>query len=168
MNSYRFSFWIDAEGGLTDELVDQLYEAGCDDALVGAIDDHVYLDFDREAPSIGEAISSAIRDIRSAGCSVIRFRGDYLVSASQIAERIGRSRASITQLIKGQRGDKSFPVPLTSDRPLWVWDDVEAYFNGPPESESSLKTSYELAMELCRLVPNKKDRNKIFLDIDPS
>jgi hypothetical protein len=51
---------------------DALYEAGCDDALIAVVDDEVFLDFDREANTLDEAIRSAKRDVQRAGAMVIR------------------------------------------------------------------------------------------------
>jgi 6-phosphogluconolactonase/glucosamine-6-phosphate isomerase/deaminase len=47
-------------------LHDRLYEAGCDDALIGTgRDGHIAFLFDREAPSRKEAIASAMAAIES-------------------------------------------------------------------------------------------------------
>ncbi|MGH9334471.1 MAG: hypothetical protein ACRD21_12055, partial [Vicinamibacteria bacterium] len=43
-------------------LEDALYEAGCDDAILAFRNGVAYLEFDREAPSLEDAILSAIRD----------------------------------------------------------------------------------------------------------
>jgi hypothetical protein len=50
---------------------DALFKAGCDDALIAVVDDRVYLDFDREAPSFDLAVASATKDVASAGGRVI-------------------------------------------------------------------------------------------------
>ena len=47
--------------------IEQLAEAGCDDALVGVgLPGRIVLEFDRESASAFEAISSAIADVRQA------------------------------------------------------------------------------------------------------
>jgi hypothetical protein len=51
---------------------DQLYQAGCSDALPAVVNGTLYLDFDREAPSFEEAVKSASHDVESAGGKVIR------------------------------------------------------------------------------------------------
>ena len=51
---------------------DALYEAGCDDATFGSSGGVAFGDFDREAESLEAAIRSAIRDVQSAGFSVLR------------------------------------------------------------------------------------------------
>ncbi len=52
---------------LSDDISDALFEAGCDDALIGIRDGVVFLDFDREASSFREAVLSAIADVEGAG-----------------------------------------------------------------------------------------------------
>jgi hypothetical protein len=48
----------------------KLFEAGCDDATLGIHAGTPYLAFDREADSRGEAIISAIRDVKKSGLSI--------------------------------------------------------------------------------------------------
>ena len=62
---YSFSLILQGATELTPEIADALYEAGCDDALVGSRDGVIFADFDREAPSSAEAIISAVRQIES-------------------------------------------------------------------------------------------------------
>jgi hypothetical protein len=48
-------------------LIDRLYEAGCDDALIGSGKSGVIgLSFTREAASAAEAFESAIKDVKKA------------------------------------------------------------------------------------------------------
>lgn len=63
----RFMFTLVVEGCdlKTDEVVDALFEAGCDDALVGSSEGVQFLDFDREAGSVDEAVRSAVADVES-------------------------------------------------------------------------------------------------------
>jgi hypothetical protein len=49
----------------SDETIDALFHAGCADATFGTVDNVGYADFIREAPSLSEAIRSAIRAIES-------------------------------------------------------------------------------------------------------
>jgi len=51
---------------------DALFEAGCDDALIAVIDDALFLDFDRDASSFEQAVSSAKNDVERAGGHVVR------------------------------------------------------------------------------------------------
>ena len=62
MPEYSFTLVIDGE---VEAKLDDLFEAGCDDATFGLIDGVHYADFDREAETLGEAISSATAGIES-------------------------------------------------------------------------------------------------------
>jgi hypothetical protein len=60
---------ISVEG---DRYEDALFEAGCDDALVGVLGGEIFLDFDREAPSFDEAVNSAVKNVERAGGKVVK------------------------------------------------------------------------------------------------
>ena len=62
-----FTLILDGVPDLTPEVLDSLYESGCDDALISRCDGQISMDFDRVASTLREAIASAIRDIRKAG-----------------------------------------------------------------------------------------------------
>ena len=64
------------------------------------------------------------------GAEALHVDPDELVWASEIAERTGRSRQSIDQLVRGQRGPGNFPAPVShaTRNPLRRWSDVEAWF----------------------------------------
>jgi hypothetical protein len=120
---------------LTDEQLDTLYEAGCDDGSFSLEPDGtVFGYFDRDADAQDDAVLSAIRDVESAGIGarVVKVSADDdWLTASEIAERVGRSRASIHLLARGERGPGGFPAPVArrgSTNPLWSWSDVETWF----------------------------------------
>lgn len=76
---HHFTLIFDASPGIDDDIQDPLFEAGCDDALLGMRNGVTFLDFAREAESIDEAIRSAIDDVNRAGIGlrVVRVeRGD--------------------------------------------------------------------------------------------
>lgn len=75
MKTHHFVLVLDADE-ITADLEDRLYEAGCDDALLGVHSGEVYLDFSRAAPSYSQAVSSAVLDAQSAGVRVLRVRAD--------------------------------------------------------------------------------------------
>ena len=62
----------DTDPSVAIALADALYEAGCDDASPHSEGPTVYLDFHREAESLGDAIGSAVKDVARAGFSVAR------------------------------------------------------------------------------------------------
>ena len=63
MPIHHFTLIVDGSDLQDEPLIDALFEAGCDDATVGRTDGVQYIDFDREAESLGEAINSAVRDV---------------------------------------------------------------------------------------------------------
>jgi hypothetical protein len=64
--NHSFVILIATPGGreLTDAETEALYEAGLDDAGIETGPLYTLADFDREAPSAGEAVESACADIR--------------------------------------------------------------------------------------------------------
>jgi hypothetical protein len=120
---------------LSDEQLDALFEAGCDDAAFSLERDGMVLGlFDREAETQEDAVLSAIENVERAGVGARAVRvaqDDDWLTASEIAVRVGRTRQSIGQLIRGDRGPGGFPVPVArhgSPNPLWSWDEVEGWF----------------------------------------
>lgn len=138
-------FELTIRGTLTEALIDALFEAGCDDATISQKGDLIFAAFDREASSMLDAVISAISDVESVdGLEVLHVDPDELVWASEIAERVGRTRQSVDQLIKGQRGPGGFPPPAShaTRNPLWRWSEVETwladYEGREPETERSI------------------------------
>jgi hypothetical protein len=83
---HEFTLVLDGIPELTPAIFDALFEAGCDDATMSSRDGVTSLDFGRSAPSMKEAIVSAIRDVRKAniGARIIRVEGSELASARAI------------------------------------------------------------------------------------
>lgn len=109
-----------------DNLEDSLFEASCDDALINFRNGAVYLNFDRTASSLEEAVISAIKNIQSIDAEVASVAPDNLVTESEIAKRLQMARQTISLWIKGERRN-SFPYPvmrLTEKSPLWKWSEV--------------------------------------------
>lgn len=73
MPIHHFTLIVDGPDLQDDAFIDALFEAGCDDATVGRIDEIQYLDFDREAATRTEAIRSAVTDVECVdGVHVVR------------------------------------------------------------------------------------------------
>ena len=127
MTDHQFTLVL--QGNLNhDQTLDALFEAGCNDATFGTVDQVGYAEFVREASSFGEAVRSAIEDVESVpGIKVQRIEPDDLVTMAEIAERLGRSRESVRLLIQGARGPGGFPAPVSHLRAksrLWRWSEV--------------------------------------------
>ncbi|MCY2966954.1 MAG: hypothetical protein NT069_25530 [Planctomycetota bacterium] len=126
---HDFTLVLNGISELNSEIESALYEAGCDDATLSVRFGVAFLTFSRCATSLKDAILSAIRDIRRAriGADVVRVDICDLVTQSDIARRVGRSRQLIHQYLTGQRGPKGFPAPachITDGAPLWMWCEV--------------------------------------------
>lgn len=129
---YDFALIADGVNDLTPAVEDALFEAGCDDATVSLQYGRLYIEFSRSATSLKDAILSAIHDVRKAdiGAKVLRVDDCDLVTPSEIARRIGRSRQLVFQYINGQRGPGAFPPPeyhLAEGAPLWAWCAVSCW-----------------------------------------
>ena len=129
---FQFTLIVDGPDLQSDTAVDALFDAGCDDALVGRTDGIQYLDFDRSGPNPETAILSAIADVeRLPGVEVLRLAGGELVSMADIGVHTGRSRESIRLLVTNERGPGGFPAPVTDPRTryrLWRWSEVRRWF----------------------------------------
>jgi hypothetical protein len=64
--------FVRRECELMDEMTGRLLAAGCDDPGLGAMGSTYFLDFDREAESLGDANRSAIEDVERAGFKVAK------------------------------------------------------------------------------------------------
>jgi len=126
---HDFALILDGITDLTTQMEDALFEAGCDDATICVRAGRVFLTFSRTAPTMKEAILSAIRDVQEAniGARVLRVDSCNLVTQAEIARKIGRTRQLVSQYIAGTRGPGGFPAPacnITDGAPLWYWCEV--------------------------------------------
>jgi hypothetical protein len=132
VSTHEFTLVLTGFQSLSEDVEDALFEAGCDDALLGIRSGVPYLEFEREAPSLIEAVLSAIRDVNRSGVArVTSVEPEDLVTATEIARRTGRTRESIRLLVEGERGPGAFPAPLnpTAKTRLWRWSAVEAWMS---------------------------------------
>lgn len=133
MPLHEFTMIVEGPDLQDDGVINALYEAGCDDGLIGRTDSTQYLDFGREADTFEEAVFSAIADVESvAGVRVVRLADIGLLSMSDIAARTGRTRESVRLLIAGKRGPGGFPPPVTDPRRrnrMWWSDEVYFWFS---------------------------------------
>lgn len=166
------SFTLIVEGPVdADEVLDALFEAGCDDATFGLVDGAGFADFRRTAPSFLQAASSAIRDVDSVPeVRVVRIENEDLVTMSEIARRLKRSRESVRLFKNDARGPGGFPPPVARVRarsPLWRWVDVVGWATealGFDDPEAGLRASINAALEIRRRRPELGKREQRFVD----
>ena len=126
---HDFTLVLTGVNELTQGVVDSFYEAGCDDATIASRCGRVVATFSRTAPSLKDAILSAIHCIRRAGVGADVLRVDYcnLVTQADIARKISRSRQLVHQYMTGARGPGGFPSPaceISDGTRLWFWCEV--------------------------------------------
>jgi len=72
MDKYEFTLILEESLELTEDIADELFEAGCNDGTPGTCNGVFSIDFRREANSLEEAIRSAIAEVKSTGHKVAR------------------------------------------------------------------------------------------------
>ena len=72
MRPYEFEIVLAGIDAMTPEIADALYKAGCDDGHPHSSAGVAAVGFDRQAPSLEQAIASAMADVRKAGFDVAR------------------------------------------------------------------------------------------------
>jgi predicted DNA-binding transcriptional regulator AlpA len=124
-----------------DALVERLGEAGCEDALIGiGQPGRLALEFTREAADAGEAVRSALADVRRAAPSarLIEVTPD-LVGLTDVADIVGVSRQNMRKLMLAHPG--SFPAPVhEGSASIWHLADVLVWLQA--------KGSYTLATDI--------------------
>ena len=173
------TFTLIVEGpDLTDpDVADALFEAGCDDALVGRSHGVQFVDFDREAECIEDAVLSAVTAVESVeGLRAVRLADAGLVSMSEIAKRVGQSREYIRLLVEGLRGPGGFPAPATDPRVryrLWRTDEVElwmtqhldaGYGTAEDDARAAISGGLELRHRLDRVPQRTKSALRSLVD----
>ena len=61
--AHHFTLIVDGVDLQHESVVDSLFDAGCDDALVSSADGIQFIDFDREAANLDDALLSAVADM---------------------------------------------------------------------------------------------------------
>jgi len=130
---HEFTLIVEGPDLQDDSNANALFVAGCDDATIGNVAGIQYLDFDREADSLADAVFEATETIERIipGARVVHLEPDDLVSMTEIAERTGRTRESVRLLINGARGPGGFPTPATHFKKrhrMWRWQSVAVWF----------------------------------------
>lgn len=122
MKEYEFGLRFSLPQGqvCSDELIELLGDAGCDDALIGiGHAGRIALEFTREAECAYDAILSAIKDVKQAlpAAELLEVTPD-LVGVTDIADIVGRSRQNLRKLLIS--GVSRGPAPLHEGK--WeVW-----------------------------------------------
>ena len=122
MKQYEFTlrFVLPSMDIVSDELVERLGNAGCDDALIGVgHSGRIALEFARSSESARTAILSAIRDVRSAlpEGELAEVAPD-IVGLTDVAGMVGCSRQNMRKLLVAS--GTGMPPPIHEGTPsLW-------------------------------------------------
>jgi hypothetical protein len=82
VKTYEFDILLMGISEVTDEQADVLFAEGCDDGTPASSNGTAWIHFDREAPSLEEAIQSAVMQIRSAGFTASKAEMDVKAMAA--------------------------------------------------------------------------------------
>lgn len=141
---------------LTEEVEDVLLKT-CDDATLAMRCGRPFLTFSRTSRSMKDAVLSAIDQVRKARINADILRVDYcnLVTQSDIARRICKSRQLVHQYICGTRGPGGFPPPaceMADDQFLWYWCEVAYWlWENNMVKESVVRDAQEVDVINCVL-----------------
>ncbi|SIT41003.1 putative Transcriptional regulator [Paraburkholderia ribeironis] len=122
---FTLKYRLSAEDCDSDEIVERLGEAGCDDATVGVGQPgRIALLFSREAESAFEALVSALKDVKSAVPSArLVEAGPDFVGLTDVAELAGVSRQNMRKLMLSHAID--FPAPIhEGSASVWHLSDI--------------------------------------------
>ena len=142
-NSYNFTltFVLSEDRRNPENYLDALYEAGCDDALVGiGMPGSIALNFSRNAKSAENAIRQAVHDVQNAipDAELIELKPD-LVGISDIAALLECSRQNVQRMATAE--NSTFPSPSVSGSvPLWHFYEVADWFLKNPRIKIKPKT----------------------------
>lgn len=81
MKTYEFDIVLQGVTEVTEEQANDLFAAGCDDATPASSNGLAWIHFDRAAPSLEEAIHSAVTQVQSAGLGVSKVEMDVSAAA---------------------------------------------------------------------------------------
>jgi hypothetical protein len=114
---------------LPESIMDAFFEAAGGDLTPGVSCGVPYVGCTRSAPTMKDAILSAIADVRKVGrgIDVVRVEWPSLMTQAELARRIGKTRQAVNQYAKGLCGPSGFPPPARKGdqgQPLWQWCDV--------------------------------------------
>lgn len=126
--TFTLKYQLPADAPRAGALLEHLYDAGCDDAVVGVgRPGRMALEFSREAADAEAAVVSAMEDVRRAvpSARLIEMAPD-LVGLSDVAELVGVSRQAIRKWMLVHAD--AFPAPVhEGSASIWHLADLLAW-----------------------------------------
>ena len=102
MKMHEFSIIASGLNPEAEDFETRFFDAGCDDATISFQKGHIIADFAREADSLEDAISSAVKNVLATGAKIDRVEPDPLVSLTDMAARTGLTRVGPFSLFARQ------------------------------------------------------------------
>lgn len=84
MTTYQFTLILSGVAEITPELADTLYEATGGDIEFNMREGVAYLEFERSAVSLSDAVNSAISQVEGVGVRVVRVESDAANTIAKI------------------------------------------------------------------------------------
>jgi hypothetical protein len=116
--------------------------------------------FDRDAPTLMDAIVSGVQDLDRVGLLARRVRDDDdLVTLAVIAERVGRSREAVRLWSIGRTGPGGFPQPANPElsTAFYRWSEVAPWLrermNLDVPAPEPVLAAVNLALQLRAIAP---------------
>jgi hypothetical protein len=158
MRSQQFTLVVDQS---VDESAQTALAERCPDATITRTSDRsgAVISFDRDAPTLVDAVVSAVRDLDAVGLQAVGVRDDDVVTLATIAERVGRSREAVRLWAVGRTGAGGFPKPadVRLGMAYYRWSEVAPWLSermgvvvADPEP---VLTAVNLALQLRALAP---------------
>ena len=163
---FELRFQLPPEHDDPEEHLDALFEAGCDDALIGTgVPGSIALDFCREADNAMMAVGSAVRAVLAAiPGSTLVFCGPDLLNLTEIATVVSErlqmnlTRQAMRKYAMGELAHvtRAFPSPSTpGSAPLWHLAEVMSWL----EDNNKLRTSECLFSQVTDMAKSARALN---------
>ena len=135
-----------------DQIVERLFEAGCDDATIGVGQPgRIALLFRRESTDAWSAIYSALSDVKRALASArLVEAGPDFVGLTDVADVAGVTRQNMRKLMLAHAAQ--FPLPVHEGNPaVWHLSDILAWLMG--------RGGYLISTDLVEVAKSTKQVN---------
>ncbi|MBE0482842.1 MAG: XRE family transcriptional regulator [Bacterioplanes sp.] len=152
MNTYEFTVMLAGVDLATENLEDQIVEAGCDDALLCFCGETPYLEFARNADTAETAINTALTELAEAGFLAASIQEAGYVTVTGAAAMADIKKSTLDHYAKGRRG-KGFPAPLyglQTGTPLYWWPEIAEWLVSNNKTPSRVA---EIAKAAVKLAP---------------
>jgi hypothetical protein len=149
---FTLKYQLADEDGDHEQIVERLFESGCDDATIGiGQPGRIALSFRRESADAWSAIHTALRDVKRAVPSArLVEAGPDFVGLTDIADLVGVTRQNMRKLMLTHASQ--FPLPVHEGNPsVWHLSDVLVWLMG--------RGSYSISTDLIDVAKSAKQVN---------